>query len=161
MIDANDTNALWSRIAQNSIMRNRWAEGLAEKNDPRGLHELAQVLRYGWGGYHVDYSRSFDLYMEAAKLGHAGAAYELTRLYLQGDCMMGIKKNIKAARECANLVLGHPDANDVVKFNTNIYSQEEFLDSLKSLYSVIGTIEKIEARKAVPVFSQDRSSGGK
>ena len=135
------SDTMWKNMSADMSTRNNWAQELAKINDPRGLYEMAQNFRFGWGE-NIDYSRSLQLYDQAAQKGHAGAIYELIRFYLQGNTMMNIRKDLQKAKEYANLEIKETKA-----FDTSNYQQKSFCDQVKDLSKVINAVEKIESSK--------------
>ncbi len=87
------------------------AEKLAEKrvkaNDPDAIFQMGN--RHVHGG---DYGKALEYYTKAAELGHAGAHYELSNVYYNGE---GVEKDPKKERyhleEAA--IGGHP----IARFN--------------------------------------------
>lgn len=128
---------IWQQINQDRTARIKVAQSLCEQNDPRGQFDMAACYRHGWGvRYNIEYS--IFLYDQAARQGHAGACYELARLYLQGNTLIGVSKDLNKAEEYADLI-----PLDTKEFDRPGYSQAEYIEQLNSLKKVIPTIRSI------------------
>jgi TPR repeat protein len=125
--------------------RIRTAQRLCEAGNARGQYEMATRYRYGWG-VPQNQQQALNLYKMAAERGldaHAGACYELVRLYLHGDILMGIKKNIAAAAYYAKLgANADPNVYNYSEYHgsaTADYDQRRYIEESVYLLRVIET----------------------
>lgn len=136
---------MWERLRQDNETRLRNAQTLMGQpgvNQGHGYYEMAQRYRHGWG-VPTNPGQAINYYENAAKLGHAGACVELTRLYLQGNQLMKINSNLDQAREFAQTG-ANADPN---KYN-NIpgYNQAEFIEQANGLLKIVEYSEKNSSR---------------
>ena len=125
-----------------SDSRIRNAQNLIKQDKAHGYYIMAMYFRYGWAGVHVDYNHALSMYEKAADKGHAGACYELARLYIQGNALMGVEKNSEKAAQYANKEL---DRNNIG--NIDGYSQADYTEQLEGLKRVISSIPQMQGIK--------------
>ncbi len=103
------SDKILERMAQDVSFRVRNNQELirTKGNEPIAAvakYDMAQCYRHGWG-VSINYKESIKLYDESAKMGHAGACYELARLYLQGHTLMDIKIDLSLSEYYSKLGL--------------------------------------------------------
>ena len=139
---------MWERAAEDTKTRLKNADQLARNENAIGLYDLAQCYRYGWG-LNVNYQNSLELYKRAAEKGHAGACYELARLYLQGNILMGINKDFEVANNYIQLGIGK-NKQKILDFDTPNYKQAEYISQLENLSKVLTSLRQMENQHPSP-----------
>jgi TPR repeat protein len=124
---------MWKRQSDDVQNRLRIASSLAEKNDARGYYILAMHFRHGWG-VKPDQRRALSYYRLAAEQRHAGACYELARIYAQGNQQMNVAKDYTTAHYYADKGIA---GENITSFNHDNYNQNNFVEQLKGLKKVL------------------------
>jgi hypothetical protein len=123
--------------AVNRIKRN--LKIIQEEKDENKIaeakYDMAQSHRYGWA-VPVNSEKSLSFYKAASNLGHAKAAYELARLYIQGNVLMGVEKDLQKAKE----IIG----NTLQKLKDK---QSEDVKQLEALNKVVDVVRINSYRK--------------
>jgi len=126
---------MWKRIQQDNEIRNTAAKKSCEMGNPHGQYQMATRYRHGWG-VEINCDKSIELYKKAAENGHAGACYELARLYLQGNVVMGFGQDVSKAKLYANL--GTDAAEE--KYSCEGYDQKHYINESQKLFVLINNI---------------------
>ena len=110
------------------------------QDNAQTCYEKGFKYRYGWGGVEQDPAKGLRYFHHAAEQGHAGACYELARLYLQGNMLINITPNLERAKDYVNK--GLERGRDKTEFDNASYCQKDFILQLEGLTSVVAACEK-------------------
>lgn len=124
---------MWERRSDDFQNRLRIATSLAEKSDARGYYILATHFRHGWG-VKSNQRRALSYYRLAAEQRHAGACYELARIYAPGNQHMNVAKDYTAARYYTEKGI---TGQNITSFDHDAYNQNNYIEQLKGLKKVL------------------------
>lgn len=138
MMNERINQMLFERMQQDSQIRARHAQTLAEEENPIGLYEMGIRYLHGWV-VQVDLQQAFAHLDKAAQCGHAGACYELARQYIDGNTTLGIVKNLDTAQK----YIDYAKNVYTTQFDTPNYKQETVREELVNLEKVIRAIRSM------------------
>ena len=129
-------------INKNISDANSWLKH--EKNSPEYVktsYVYGICYRYGMIGKEKDLERSIYYFKQAGEQGHAGACYNLARLYLYGD---DVDEDLDQAKYYA----GKPIETE--SYDTEYYRQERYVEMVEAIRRVIDDVKsgKIRHRHA-------------
>lgn len=107
----------------------------AADHDPKGLYEMGIRYFFSWE-VPFDLGKALECFTLAAEAGHAGAYYELARLYLYG--MEGIPKDPTKGYHYIEKGL----TNNSTRFDTDSYKCSEVIRRLESMKAAIDYLKE-------------------
>ena len=141
MLERSINVLIWERMRQDNEARLKAAQHLVDEGNGHGFYEMAQRYKDGLRVLRNS-EEAIRYYKKAAEKNHAGACLELAKLYLQGNMLMGINRDLSEAKKYAK-----KGSNCDIKAFTDIpnYSQEEAISESKALLQVIDYAEKMQS----------------
>lgn len=136
------------KLQQEMNLRLQKDQQAAQSGSAVGLYKMGIRFRYGWG-VPKDYQEGLNLLKKAANHPetHAGACYELARLYLHGYELEGICQDfIEALNYAERGAKADPNSFQDIEG----YNQEDMVKQSQSLIKTIEAVKTLPRYKNLP-----------